>query len=72
MNGPPGSRKIKVDFCGKVYCIVAGSPAEKEKRQMFDFRDKKKKKVFIWIIVVILILAMVVPTAYSLIAALAG
>ena len=55
-----------------VYLFFAGSPAEKEKRQMFDFRDKKKKKVFIWIIVVILILAMVVPTAYSLIAALAG
>ena len=39
---------------------------------MFDFNNKKNRKVFIWVIVVILILAMVVPTAYSLIAALAG
>ncbi len=39
---------------------------------MFDFRNKKQKKVFLWIIVGILIAAMVVPTAYSLIAALAG
>ena len=39
---------------------------------MFDFSDKKKRKIFIWVIVVILIIAMVVPTAYSLIAALIG
>lgn len=37
---------------------------------MFDFNNKKNRKIFIWVIVVILILAMVIPTAYSLIAAL--
>ena len=39
---------------------------------MFDFNNAKNRKIFIWVIVVILILAMVVPTAYSLIAALVG
>ncbi len=39
---------------------------------MFDFSNKKNRRVFIWVIVVILIIAMVVPTAYSLIAALLG
>ena len=39
---------------------------------MFDFNNKKNRKIFIWVIVVILIIAMVVPTAYSLIAALFG
>ncbi len=39
---------------------------------MFDFRNKKNKKIFMWVIVAILIVAMVVPTAYSLIAALIG
>ncbi len=39
---------------------------------MFDFSNKKTRRVFIWVIVVILIIAMVVPTAYSLIAALLG
>ena len=39
---------------------------------MFDFRNKKQKKIFLWVIVAVLIIAMVVPTAYSLIAALAG
>ena len=39
---------------------------------MFDFRNKKSKKIFLWVIVGILIAAMVIPTAYSLIAALMG
>ena len=39
---------------------------------MFDFNDKKNRKIFIWVIVVILILAMVLPTAFSLIAAVFG
>ena len=39
---------------------------------MFDFNNKKNRKIFIWVIVVILIIAMVVPTAYSLIAAIMG
>ncbi len=39
---------------------------------MFDFSNKKQKKVFIRVMVIILILAMVVPTAYALIASLLG
>ena len=39
---------------------------------MFDFRNKKQKKIFLWVIVGILVAAMVIPTAYSLIAALFG
>ena len=38
---------------------------------MFDFNKKKNNKVVVWIIVGILVLCMVVPTMYSLIAALA-
>ncbi len=39
---------------------------------MFDFSNTKKKKTFIKIVVAILVLCMVVPTAYSLLAALFG
>ncbi len=39
---------------------------------MFNFNNKKNRKVFMWIIVGILIAAMVIPTAFSLIAALIG
>ena len=55
-----------------VYYIFAGFPADKETADMFDFNDKKNRKIFIWVIVVILILAMVLPTAFSLIAAVFG
>lgn len=37
---------------------------------MFDFSDKKKSRVLVIIVVVIIVIAMVLPTAYSLIAAL--
>lgn len=39
---------------------------------MFDFNNKKNRKIFIWIIVGILIVAMVLPLAYTLIAAAFG
>ena len=39
---------------------------------MFDFSDKKQKKVFIRVTVIVLVLAMVIPTAYALIASLLG
>ena len=38
---------------------------------MFDFNKKRNNKVVVWIIVGILVLCMVVPTVYSLIAAIA-
>lgn len=60
-------------FFVKWYILFfAGFPADKEIADMFDFNNAKNRKIFIWVIVVILILAMVVPTAYSLIAALVG
>ena len=37
---------------------------------MFDFNDRKNKKILFRVVVIILILAMVIPTAYTLIAAL--
>ncbi len=39
---------------------------------MFDFSNKKQKKIFIRVIVIVLVLAMVIPTAYALIASLLG
>ena len=39
---------------------------------MFNFSNKKSRKIFLWVVVGILIAAMVIPTAYSLIAALLG
>ena len=39
---------------------------------MFDFSNKKKRKTFIRVVVIVLVLAMVVPTAYALIASLIG
>lgn len=38
---------------------------------MFDFNKKKNNKVVVWVIVGILVLCMVIPSVYSLIAALA-
>ena len=37
---------------------------------MFDFNNKKNKKILVRVVVIILVLAMVIPTAYTLIAAL--
>ena len=39
---------------------------------MFNFSNKNNKRTFIRVMVIILILAMVLPTAYALIASLLG
>lgn len=39
---------------------------------MFDFSNKKNKKILVRVFVIILVLAMVIPTAYALIASLLG
>lgn len=38
---------------------------------MFDFNKKRNNKVLVWIIVGLLVACMVIPTMYSLIAAVA-
>ena len=39
---------------------------------MFNFNNKRNNKIVLWIIVGLLVLCMVLPLAYSMIAALAG
>ena len=39
---------------------------------MFDFNKKRNNKIVLWIIVGVLVLCMVLPLAYSMIAALGG
>ena len=39
---------------------------------MFNFNNKRNNKIVLWVIVGVLVLCMVLPLAYSMIAALAG
>lgn len=39
---------------------------------MFNFNNKRNNKIVLWIIVGVLVLCMVLPLAYSMIAAFAG